>query len=59
MKPHGYIEEFGKENVVFLTSESPNTLTGEVLDHSFKWGYNFSPSYSRISGFFYYSLSCM
>ena len=28
MRSHGYIEEFGKENVIFLTSDSPNVLTG-------------------------------
>ena len=37
IKDHGYIEEFGKENVVFLTAESSNTLTGEYkFDNSLR-----------------------
>ena len=30
VRSHGYIEEFGKDNVVFLTSDSPHVLTGEL-----------------------------
>jgi hypothetical protein len=31
VRSHGYIEEFGKDSVVFLTSDSPHILTGEPI----------------------------
>ena len=34
MRSHGYIEEFGKDSVVFLTSDSPHILTGELISLS-------------------------
>ena len=39
----GFVELFGKENIVFLTSDSPNVLSGKLLMqsvlHGVTWSY--------------------